>query len=86
MKLPGRKPKSKTTVYRLYGKTGKPLYIGVTGDPKRRAAQHKATKVWYPKVATTKSKTYRTRGRAAAAECKAIRRENPQHDIRGRLK
>lgn len=79
-----------TTLYRMYGgrsiikPRGRLLYVGITGNPKRRTAQHRASKVWFPEVTRTKIKVYPTRSAAAAAELAAIRRERPRHNIIGR--
>lgn len=73
-------PAERTAVYRLYDIGGTLLYVGSSSRPDARAAQHAATKSWWPDVATTKLEWHDNRPSAQEAEAQAIRTEHPLHN------
>lgn len=72
---PGR-----TALYRLYDKSGKLLYVGITSNPAARFAKHKADKPWWPRVARKDVEWYDKRANALAAEELAIKVTDPQYN------
>lgn len=73
-------PSGRTALYRLYGRSGYLLYVGITSDPAARFSQHKADKPWWPKVARKTVEWYGSREAAAAAEIAAIRAREPRYN------
>jgi predicted GIY-YIG superfamily endonuclease len=74
---PGR-----TALYRLYDSTDQLLYVGITGDPKVRWAQHAADKTWWPEVSRRDVEWVATRAEAEGAEREAIATEKPTHNTK----
>jgi hypothetical protein len=58
----------RTYLYRLYDISGALLYAGITTSVKRRLAEHRMLKQWYPDVARIETDEYPSRWRAALAE------------------
>jgi hypothetical protein len=77
---PHREASDPTVLYRFYAADGALLYVGITRTWDRRMRHH-ALKPWWPDVATTTKKIYRTRLAAARAEHAAITRENPRLNV-----
>lgn len=75
-----------TTLYRLHDAAGHLLYVGIGGNPGRRFEQHHGDKPWWGQVAHITLEHHPTRQAALTAELKAIRTENPRHNIAGRLR
>jgi predicted GIY-YIG superfamily endonuclease len=78
-----RRPKpGPTDVYRLYGRRGDLLYIGITNSTYHRFAQHAADKHWWSQVdpARTTVTQYPTRNQALRAEEYAIKAELPAYN------
>lgn len=73
-----------TTLYRLYSAADALLYVGIAGNPGRRFEQHRADKPWWGDVTHITLEHHLDRAAALAAELKAIRTENPRHNIAGR--
>lgn len=57
----------RTALYRLYDANGVLLYIGISGDPKRRFRQHARTKHWWPEVVRKEEVWFDTRREAEDA-------------------
>jgi predicted GIY-YIG superfamily endonuclease len=78
-----RRTGSKTghSLYRFYNAAGKLLYIGITGNPKTRFADHRKKKLWWPEVAVREICHYPTRTAVLAAERAAIKAERPVHNV-----
>lgn len=70
----------RTALYRLYDARGWLLYVGITGDPDARFAQHKADKPWWREVVSKSVEWHGTREAAAAAEIAAIRSSEPKYN------
>lgn len=71
----------RTSVYTMQDSKGKPLYIGRSKNPERRFKQHAKAKDWYPSVDKIKTNSYRTVGKAAKAEKKAIKKQSPTYNV-----
>ena len=71
-----------TALYRLYDAKDRLLYVGITSDLMGRLTAH-ADKPWWPDVARKTAEWHPTRASAAEAEMKAIRSEDPVHNIAG---
>lgn len=52
----------RTALYRLYGKEGKLLYIGISQNPDVRWGQHSTTKPWWGEVEERKIEWHRAGG------------------------
>jgi len=70
-----------TTLYRFFDVDGGLLYVGIAGNPARRAHDHSKTKPWWTDVARSTMEHYTTREAAAAAEVAAIITERPLHNV-----
>lgn len=67
-------------VYRLYGQHDQLLYIGVSGNLKKRMQQHRRDKKWWSEVTRTVSQCFDSREEAELAEAEAIASERPLHN------
>lgn len=70
-------------VYRLFNYAGALLYVGISGNPKGRFAQHAADKPWWRAVARWSVQWYPDRATALAEEARAIAKEVPAFNIAG---
>ncbi|MFJ1606977.1 GIY-YIG nuclease family protein [Streptomyces sp. NPDC088253] len=70
-------------LYRLFGRAGELLYVGVTSDPRTRWAQHKAEKPWWPDVHRYTLEWRSSRDAALKEEAEVIVRERPAHNVMG---
>jgi hypothetical protein len=68
-------------LYRLFRADGTLLYAGVSDDWTRRLRQHWLGKEWAPEILSVTLETYPSRAAVLAAECKAIRGEDPLYNI-----
>ena len=69
-------------VYRLYDADQSLLYVGLTGRGwPQRMREHLRDKPWFSSVTAVNLTKYPTLAQAADAEAKAIRSENPRHNI-----
>lgn len=73
---------TKHALYRFYNDGGQLLYTGITNDPGRRFTEHAKEKHWWTHVRGISVDWYDDRHSALAAEKRAIRIENPEHNIR----
>ena len=71
---------TKTALYRFFDADGKLLYVGITGDIRRRWKQHEQGKPWWPSVAEKAVTWHGSRIDAEIAELEAIRDEEPEHN------
>jgi len=69
-------------VYRYYDEAGELLYIGSTGDPILRWAQHRRTQPWADQVSTVSMRKFAYEDLARSYEDVAIKTENPKHNVR----
>lgn len=76
-----------TALYRLLSKSGRLLYVGISGNPDSRWGTHSNNQPWWEEVADRKIEWFGSREAAAAAEVEAIRGERPlynkQHSVIG---
>lgn len=72
--------RGRTALYRLYGESGDLLYVGISGNPEARFAQHRADKAWWPDVAVKAVEWYGSRVAAESAEEAAIKARIPRHN------
>lgn len=71
----------RTYVYKHFDKKGTLLYVGIADDVQKRTAQHLKRSPWAASIASTTSKPYGTRIKAAIAELQAIDREKPLYNV-----
>lgn len=67
----------RTALYRHFDAAGVLLYVGVASDPTLRAEQHAGKSPWFRFVDHTDTEWHATRGKAMAAERRAIAAESP---------
>ncbi len=76
-----------TALYRLLSKSGRLLYVGISGNPDSRWGTHSNNQPWWEEVADRKIEWFDSREAASAAEVKAIKEERPlynkQHSVIG---
>jgi len=68
-------------VYRLLDDYGRLLYVGSTVNVARRLSQHKASKWWYPRVASVAVEWYASEQQARDVEAVALEREQSEHNL-----
>ncbi|WP_460625182.1 GIY-YIG nuclease family protein, partial [Kitasatospora kifunensis] len=69
-------------LYRFYNDRGQLLYTGITNDPGRRFTEHAKAKHWWTDIRGISVDWYDNRDSVLAAEKRAIRIENPEHNVR----
>jgi hypothetical protein len=69
------------SLYRHYDAFGRLLYIGISLSAVERLAQHKRESHWVRQIARIDITAYGSRSDARLAERRAIKRENPAHNI-----
>lgn len=72
----------KHALYRFYNDGGQLLYTGITNNPERRFTEHAKEKHWWTEVRGIAIDWYDDRNSVLSAEKRAIRIENPFHNIR----
>lgn len=76
-----------TALYRLLSKSGRLLYVGISGNPDSRWGTHSNNQPWWEEVADRKIEWFGSREAASTAEVKAIKEERPlynkQHSVIG---
>ncbi|MQA17309.1 MAG: hypothetical protein GEV09_25250 [Pseudonocardiaceae bacterium] len=72
----------RTAVYEISDGSGRVIYIGMTGDPKRRMLQH-SDKYWWPEDPEVSVEWYGSRAQARWVEAEEIRRHQPPANRRG---
>jgi predicted GIY-YIG superfamily endonuclease len=70
-----------TALYRLRDNQGDLLYVGISSAPPQRWAKHAIDKKWWPEVADLSLEWFDTRTKALDAEARAIKVEQPRHNI-----
>lgn len=73
----------RTAVYRFYDAAGQLLYVGITFNIGKRFGNHERDAFWWSAQRTVKIAWHDTRVEAAAEEQRAIRVENPLHNVGG---
>lgn len=71
-------------LYRLYGKRGRLLYVGIANDVFGRLEQHVKQKYWWSDVDHADIEWFTDRDQAVDAELRAIRLEAPDYNVQGR--
>ena len=71
----------KTDLYRYYCEEGQLLYVGISISAIVRMAQHRVASHWYNQAKTITISSFDDRQSALEAERKAIKEENPLHNI-----
>ena len=72
----------KYALYRHYAEDGTLLYVGMSLSVVSRLIQHKYGSPWYTQVVRIEIEWFTTKRKVMAAEKRAIRKENPVHNIR----
>lgn len=72
-----------TAVYRLSDESGRLLYVGIGRNPLNRWSAHADLHAWWPEVATFEVTWYDSRAEAAAEERRALREDDPAHNLHG---
>lgn len=70
-----------TWVYSAMCEHSSLLYVGITRHLERRLAEHKASKPWWPEVASVQAELFADRGSARLHELEVIRHEFPKYNI-----
>lgn len=73
---------AKHALYRFYNDSGQLLYTGITNNPERRFTEHAKEKHWWTNVRGISIDWYDDRDSVLTAEKRAIRIENPLHNVR----
>lgn len=71
----------KNDLYRHFDADGKLLYVGISLSAINRLGQHKDNSHWYSKISRVDIEKFDSREEVVAAERKAIKEENPAHNI-----
>ena len=71
----------RTALYRLFGKDGDLLYVGISVRPFARWGEHSSSKAWISEVAEIRLEWHLSRPAAEKAERSAILAENPLYNI-----
>lgn len=74
----------RTCLYRHFNADGCLLYVGVSYSPSDRKHHHNWASSWFPQVARTTMGWFATRRAALDAELRAIKEENPLHNLQGK--
>lgn len=69
------------SVYRVFDKRGRLLYVGMSQSFIVRLETHRTDSHWFSDAARVDIEHFRTRQSALKAEALAIRTENPKHNI-----
>jgi predicted GIY-YIG superfamily endonuclease len=81
-KTPDRRERSSWTLYRLIGRDGELLYVGISSAALRRFHQHEGKRTWWREVTAVEIEHFASRNEAAAAENRVIRLEHPLYNGR----
>lgn len=75
----------RTALYRHFDAAGRLLYVGISKNPHSRTKDHLGAAHWKHTIEKVKVEWYSYRSTALEAEASAIVRENPLHNLAGRL-
>ena len=70
-----------TVLYRYYDRNGVLLYVGISNNALRRLDEHAKSKTWASEIETIKLERFSSREDCFRAETRAIKNENPIHNI-----
>ncbi len=71
-----------TNLYRHFDSSGTLLYVGISLSAVGRLNQHMDSAHWADQIATMTIETFPTRAEAEEAKQRAIRTEDPLHNVR----
>lgn len=74
-------PRNPTSLYRLFDRGGRLLYVGVSATTLARLCQHAASKRWWPDVERVEVEHFPSRAEALRAEFDAIHAEAPAYNV-----
>ena len=72
----------KCALYRHFDGGGALLYVGISLRPFTRTKEHTVLSGWADQIANVRIEYFPTRKEALEAEARAVREENPTHNIR----
>lgn len=72
----------KCALYRHFDGGGALLYVGISLRPFTRTKEHTVLSGWADQIANVRIEYFPTRKEALEAEARAVREENPAHNIR----
>lgn len=72
-----------TQLYRHFDREGRLLYVGISLSTIARLSSHKNAAPWFDQIATITVEHFPTRRLALIAELRAIRDEQPAHNVKG---
>lgn len=72
------------TLYRMFDRDGRLLYVGITLDVAQRFKEHKVVKSWWSEIASITLEHHETRHDVEAAEAAAIAAEQPLFNVQRR--
>lgn len=72
----------KCALYRHFDAEGLLLYVGISLRPFTRTKEHTVLSRWADQIANVRIEYFPTRKEAMEAEARAVREENPAHNIR----
>lgn len=81
---PQRGSEVRYQVYRLWDASGGLLYVGQTIEGTKRLRAHEKEKPWWGDVASVTWQNCATKEEMDEVELRAIREENPRHNVAGR--
>lgn len=70
-----------TELYRYFDKDSNLLYVGISKNAIARQSQHQGSSHWYNKATSSTIERFKSRDDALSAEKKAIKNENPIHNV-----
>lgn len=70
------------TVYRLYDKAGKLLYVGCTSDITTRLVTHRREREWGRRIHRAETESYNTKREALKREGQLVTEMKPEYNIR----
>ena len=73
--------KQKTSLYRHFDSEGRLLYVGISYNALARLSQHENDKPWADDICSVTIQHFESRNLAIEAECAAIKKEKPLHNI-----
>lgn len=74
-------PESPCELYRWYNAGGELLYVGISMNAAKRAAEHRKDKSWWDEAKRMDKQKFASRREAADAERLAIRTEYPKYNV-----
>jgi hypothetical protein len=79
-----QKKSDKHHLYRHFAADGALLYVGVSLSTVHRLSGHKKHSHWFADIARVEIQSFESRAAALTAECEAVKKERPRHNIHHR--